>query len=78
MLSYLSIGTAYSEPKINERPYKVCPEIVTKKDVPCKTIPITAIVSRQRVEDVRNEEIDRLKAMIRELEAIIKELKKEE
>ena len=78
LLTYLSIGTAHSGPPLN-KPFKVCPEIVTEKDVPCRVIQIVAISSRMEIEkDPKDKEIAKLQSKIKELETVIKELNKTE
>ena len=65
------IGTAHSEQPPN-KPFKVCPEIVTAKDTPCRVLPPTAsIVNRIEVNlDNKDQEIRRL----REENALLKQL----
>lgn len=49
MLTFLITGTAYSE-QPPSKPFKVCPEIVTAKDTPCKTLgPTASIVQRMEI-----------------------------
>jgi hypothetical protein len=68
------IGTAYSE-QLPSKPFKVCPEIVTAKDTPCRTLgPTSAIVSRIEKPDTRDKEIQELKEKIKQMEAQIREL----
>ncbi len=71
------IGTVYSEPQAN-KPYKVCPEIVKAKDTPCRVIgPTSSIVQRDIVrEDPRDKQIKELEERVIELEALIKQLAK--
>mgnify|MGYP003346696083 CR=1 FL=1 len=74
-LAFLVTGTAYSEPQAS-KPYKVCPEVVTAKDTPCKVAtPTAAIVHRMEVkEDPRDKEIAELKERIKQLEEIVRVL----
>ena len=74
MLTFLLIGTAYSEPQAN-KPYKVCPEVVTAKDTPCKVAtPTASIVHRVEKEDPRDKQIIELKDQIKQLEEMIRVL----
>jgi hypothetical protein len=76
VLTFLVIGTAYSEPKASDKPFKVCPEIVTAKDTPCRVLgPTVAVVSRMEIEDKKDKEIKELKEKIKILEEEIKSLK---
>ena len=64
-------GTAYSE-QLPNKPFKVCPEVVTAKDTPCRVLgPTTAIVHRVEKEDTRDKEIAELKAKIKILEELL-------
>ena len=77
VLTFLLTGTAYSEPQAN-KPYKVCPEVVTAKDTPCKVAKPTATVAVRLMEapktDLEKENkhlrelVDRLINKIKELE----------
>ena len=74
MLAFLLTGTAYSEPQAN-KPYKVCPEVVTAKDTPCKVAtPTASIVQRIEKEDPRDKQIIELKDQIKQLEEMIRVL----
>lgn len=69
MLTFLLIGTAYSEPQAN-KPYKVCPEVVTAKDTPCKVAtPTASIVHRTEIpkDDKDRERVKMVIDMLREL-----------
>jgi len=69
VLVFLATGTAYSEQPPN-KPYKVCPEIVTVKDTPCKVAtPTAAIVHRMEVpkDDKDRERVKMVIDMLREL-----------
>ena len=67
VLITLLASNAYAETK----PYKVCPEVVTAKDTPCKVAtPTAAIVHRIEKEDARDKEIRELKARIKFLEEL--------
>ena len=71
------IGTAYSEPQAN-KPYKVCPEVVTAKDTPCRVAtPTAAIVSRMEIPDTSKEDRERVKAVIAMLRQLADTLEKD-
>ena len=71
------IGTAYSEPQAN-KPYKVCPEVVTAKDTPCKVAtPTASIVHRIEVPDTSKEDRERVKAVIAMLRQLADTLEKD-
>lgn len=72
MLTFLLIGTAYSEPQAN-KPFKVCPEVVRAKDTPCRVLgPTSSVVVRNvEREDPKDKEIAELKARIKQLEEVI-------
>jgi hypothetical protein len=65
-------GTAYSE-QLPNKPYKVCPEVVTVRDTPCRVAkPTASIVQRDIVrEDPKDKEIADLKAKIKILEELL-------
>jgi hypothetical protein len=70
----LLVSNSYAE-SVN-KPFKVCPEIVTAKDTPCRVLgPTVAIVNRMEIEDKRDKEIKELKEKIKILEEEIKSLK---
>jgi hypothetical protein len=75
MLTFLLIGTAYSEPQAN-KPYKVCPEVVTAKDTPCRVLgPTVSVVHRDVIkEDPRDKELSELKDRVKQLEEMIRAL----
>ena len=75
MLTFLLIGTAYSEPQAS-KPFKVCPEIVRSKDTPCRVLgPTSSVVQRDIIkEDPKDLEIEKLKERIKFLEAQLREL----
>lgn len=73
VLGCLATGTAYSEPPPN-KPFKVCPEIVTAKDTPCRVLgPTTAVVARKEVPDEAKKNAER----IAELQAKVNALEEE-
>lgn len=78
MLICLQIGTAYSGPPASNKPYKVCPEIVTAKDTPCHALGAeAAIVHRMEIVPTENRletENKILKEMIEKLSNKIEEL----
>lgn len=79
MLTFLVTGTAYSEPQAS-KPYKVCPEVVTAKDTPCKVAtPTAAIVHRMEIpkDDKDRERVKMVINMLREMaNALEKDLEK--
>ena len=72
VLITLLASNSYAETK----PYKVCPEVVTAKDTPCKVAtPTAAIVHRIEIkEDPRDKQISELKEQLKQLEEIIRVL----
>lgn len=77
VLTFLVTGTVSSGQQVS-KPYKVCPEIVTAKDTPCKVAtPSAAIVHRIEKEDPRDKQIKDLELRIIELEALVKQLGKD-
>ncbi len=68
-------GTVYSE-QLPSKPYKVCPEVVTAKDTPCRVAtPTAAIVHRIEIkEDPRDKKIIELTEQVKQLEEIIRAL----
>lgn len=68
----LLASNVYAETK----PYKVCPEVVTAKDTPCKVAtPTAAIVHRIEIkEDPRDKQIAELKEQLKQLEEMIRVL----
>ncbi len=77
MLTFLPIGTAYSE-RLPSKPFRVCPEIVTAKDTPCRVLgPTTAVVSRMEKPDetkIKDQRIAELEQLVKQLEEQIREL----
>jgi hypothetical protein len=75
LLTFLLTGTAYSEPQAN-KPYKVCPSVVTAKDTPCRVVgPTSSIVQRDVVrEDPKDKEITELKDRVKQLEEMVRVL----
>ncbi len=68
-LTFLLTGTAYSE-QLPNKPFKVCPEVVTAKDTPCRVLgPTAAIVHRTEVpkDDKDRERVKMVIDMLREL-----------
>lgn len=77
MLTFLVTGTVYSEQPPN-KPYKVCPEIVTAKDTPCKTLgPTAMIVQRMEVPDTSKQDRERVKIVIGMLRDMADRLEKD-
>lgn len=69
MLTCLLTGTAYSE-QLPSKPYKVCPEVVTAKDTPCRVAtPTASIVQRIEVpkDDRDRERVKLIIEMLREM-----------
>lgn len=74
MLTCLLTGTAYSE-QLPNKPFKVCPEVVTAKDTPCRVLgPTASIVQRIEKPDPREKEIAELKEKIKQMEELIRVL----
>jgi hypothetical protein len=69
----------YSEQHRSDKPFKVCPEVVTAKDTPCSVLgPTAAITQRKTIkEDTRDKEIVDLKEKVKQLEQIIEQLEKQ-
>jgi hypothetical protein len=79
MLTFLLTGTAYSGPQAS-KPYKVCPDVVTAKDTPCRVAtPEAAIVVRDIVTapSALEQENKLLKEMIEQLVKKLEELEKQ-
>jgi hypothetical protein len=81
VLALLLTGTA-SIAQPASKPYKVCPEVVTAKDTPCRVAtPTASIVHRTEIEKppVSDLELENkiLKEMIEKLVTKIEELEKE-
>ena len=79
-LTFLVTGMAYSGPPAS-KPYKVCPEVVTAKDTPCRVAtPEAAIVHRMEIAPSKESDLERenkiLKEMIERLAEKIEELEK--
>ncbi len=61
-------GTAYSE-QPPSKPFKVCPEVVTAKDTPCRVLgPTAAITNRMEVPNTDKKKIKELEEKIKILE----------
>lgn len=76
MLTFLLTGTAYSE-QLPNKPYRVCPEIVTAKDTPCRVLtPEAAIVHRMEIPK-DNRDRDRVKLVIDMLRELADRLEKD-
>jgi hypothetical protein len=74
LLAFLLIGTASLGQPVS-KPFKVCPEVVTSKDTPCRVLgPTTAIVHRIEKEDPRDKEITELKEKVKQMEELIRVL----
>lgn len=70
-------GTAYSE-QLPNKPYKVCPEVVTAKDTPCRVAtPTAAIVQRMETPDTSKEDRERVKKTIELLRYMADALEKD-
>jgi hypothetical protein len=69
---FLQIGTAFSDPAAN-KPYKVCPLVVTVKDVPCRVPKPTAAITHRLEIPVTND-IKQLEEENKMLRKIIEEL----
>ena len=70
------VSLSNAEPQAN-KPYKVCPEIVTAKDTPCKVLKPTATIAVRLMEAPKTpleQENERLKALVEELTSRLKEL----
>ena len=77
MLVCLLTGTAYSE-QLPNKPFKVCPEIVTAKDTPCRVLgPTAAVVQRMEKPNEDKKKIKELEERIKLLESKIVELSKQ-
>ena len=75
MLACLVTGTAYSE-QLPNKPFKVCPEVVTAKDTPCRVLgPTVAVAHRIEKPDTRDQEIRRLQEENALLRKLLDELK---
>ena len=71
------IGTAYSE-QLPSKPFKVCPEIVTAKDTPCRVFgPTASIVQRMETPDTSKEDRERVKKTIELLRYMADALEKD-
>jgi hypothetical protein len=83
MLTFLATGMVYSEQPAN-KPYKVCPDVVTAKDTPCKVAtPTAAIVHRIEIPKQKESELEAenkslseiIKTLTQQLEKIEKDTK---
>lgn len=78
MLAFLLTGTAYSE-QLPNKPFKVCPEVVTAKDTPCRPLgPTASIVHRSKKSEPKSlteleQENKQLKEAIKLLEEKLNE-----
>lgn len=78
MLVFLATGTAYSGPPASNTPYRVCPEVVTARDTPCRVAtPTAAIVHRMEVPDTSKEDRERVKMIIDMLRQMANTLEKD-
>lgn len=69
---------AFTEPNQNNKPFKVCPEIVTAKDTPCRVLgPTTAIVNRMEIPDTSKADRERVRATIEMLRELANQLEKD-
>ncbi len=76
MLTCLLTGTAYSE-QLPSKPYKVCPEVVTAKDTPCRVATPTASIV-QRIEVLKDDrDRERVKLIIEMLREMANSLEKD-
>ncbi len=70
-------GTAHSE-QLPSKPFKVCPEVVTAKDTPCKSLsPTASIVNRMELPDTSKQDRERVKETIRALRMLADLLEKD-
>ena len=77
MLAFLATGTAYSGQHPN-KPFKVCPDVVTSKDTPCRVLgPTTSIVNRIEKPDTSKEDRERVRATIIFLRELADKLEKD-
>jgi hypothetical protein len=78
VLAFLLIGTASLGQPRSDKPFKVCPEVVTAKDTPCKVLGATAgIIHRMEVSDTSKEDRERVKATIEMLRQLADALEKD-
>ena len=77
MLTCLLTGTASIAQPASDKPYKVCPEVVTAKDTPCRVLgPTTAVVQRMETPNEDKKKIAELQHRIQMLETKILELQR--
>ena len=77
VLTFLATGTAYSEQPPN-KPFKVCPEVVTAKDTPCRVLgPTAVVVNRQEKPDTSKQDRERVRETIRALRMMADLLEKD-
>ena len=70
-------GTVYTEPNRNDRPFKICPDIVEAKDTPCCVLgPTATVVHRMEKPNEDKKEIAELQHRIHMLETKILELQR--
>ncbi len=76
VLTCLATGTvSLGQPA--SKPFKVCPEIVTAKDTPCRVLgTTTAIVSRMEIPDTAKEDRERVKQAIKALRELADTMEK--
>lgn len=74
------IGTAYSGPPANNTPYKVCPDVVTAKDTPCRVSTPTAVIAHRmeipQEPDTSKMDRERVKLVIKILRDLADDLEK--
>ncbi len=67
----------FTEPPPN-KPFKVCPEVVTAKDTPCRALgPTAAVVNRMEKPDTSKEDRERVKETIKLLRYVADLLEKD-
>ncbi len=75
MLAFLLTGTASLGQQASDKPFKVCPEVVTAKDTPCRVLPPTAAIVHRM--EKPNEDKERVKETIRLLRWVADLLEKD-
>lgn len=75
MLACLLTGTVSLGQQVSDKPFKVCPEVVTAKDTPCKVLPPTAVIAH-RIEKP-NQDRERVKETIKLLRYVADQLEKD-
>ena len=72
---FLSIAHSSNAEQLPNKPFKVCPEIVTAKDTPCRVLgPTVAVVQRMEKPNEDKQKIKELEEKVKALEAQIREL----